>query len=199
MRTARRYGSADAAVHNRGNKHSSCCPSVHNQPRQHYTRRGRLLLRGRHKRRSHSEEGLDFPQFVDAIGGVIELLTAGCDDDGASDGFGFDFEVGDLAGLNGDSARETIAIEAAIFPRDLGSPRADRDSGGLGISRRGRTGASAAGFSSGRRIKVMSPGVAKGRLVRVAKVQWCGGAAFFRVSFDPAMSSTRLVRVRFER
>lgn len=194
-RTARRYGSADAAVHNR-TKHS--CSPTHNQPqhRQH-TRQGRAR-RSRHECRSHpGEEGpyLDFQQFVSAIGGVIELLTVGCDDD--DDGIRVGFNVGgsDLVG-DGGCFREKLSAATVASLRDRGSRSPESDSWEIGLNHASRTGTPTACFgakggqkgrgngegdgretygvcSSGRRTIAMTPGLAKTRLVRLAKVRRC--------------------------
>eukprot|EP00752_Nemacystus_decipiens_P015676 g13990.t1 len=161
-RTARRYGSADTAVHSR-TAHSSS--PLRKQPRQQYDQQGHLLRPGRRQcPLLPSEEGLNFQQFVSAIGGVIELLTVGCNDDGAG------------------------------VPRYLGLPSAERNSRELGASRSGRAGTPAVGASrrdgeqrnggggggcietyggcfcsSTQRKTAMTPQEAKTRLVRLVK------------------------------
>ena len=148
--------------------------------------------------RPRSEEGLDFQQFVAAVGGVIELLTVGCDD-GAR--VGLSFGVGGVLGVDagvGDCSRERLSFGEVVSPRGRGSHSPGNESGKIEASRSVWSGASAArsdgkrehdgsgngggggreadgGRCRGRRKTAMTPELAEDRLVRLAKVRRGGG------------------------
>lgn len=125
-----------------------------NYHKQRHPQRKRKYPRsswGSYQGYSHSEEGLDFPQFVDAIEGVLELLTVGHDnsDIGGS---------GVAGGGSGDGRRG--------------------DGGGLKDDQ-GFSGKSAYGMRRGW-VMTMTPELARTNLVRLAQVPcvvrvdiWC--------------------------